>query len=66
MLHLLSVNELHFHCLKAFRLQQEWFPGVIGAIDGCHIEMKQPPGNANDYYNRKGTHSIILQGENLY
>ncbi|XP_047518829.1 putative nuclease HARBI1 isoform X2 [Pieris napi] len=45
-----------------FRSRREAFPGIIGAIDGCHIEIIQPPGNANDYYNRKGTHSIILQG----
>ncbi|XP_011706178.1 PREDICTED: putative nuclease HARBI1, partial [Wasmannia auropunctata] len=38
------------------------FYGVIGAIDGCHIPCKQPIGNANDFYNRKGFHSIILQG----
>ncbi|XP_074101041.1 uncharacterized protein LOC141528733 [Cotesia typhae] len=38
------------------------FPGILGAIDGSHIEILQTPGNANDYYNRKETHSIILQG----
>lgn len=37
-------------------------PGVAGAIDACHIAIKQPVGNAHDYYNRKGFHSIILQG----
>ncbi|XP_020298164.1 putative nuclease HARBI1 [Pseudomyrmex gracilis] len=45
-----------------FYRRSRGFPGVIGAIDGCHIQIKQPPGNANDYYNRKGFHSIILQG----
>lgn len=39
------------------------FPGVIGAIDGCHIEIKQPSTqNAYDYYNKKQFYSIILQG----
>ncbi|XP_034934876.1 putative nuclease HARBI1 [Chelonus insularis] len=47
---------------NAFHRRSGGFPGVIGAVDGCHIEIKQPAGNANDYYNRKGTHSIILQG----
>ena len=45
-----------------FDLRSRGFPGVIGAIDGCHIPCKQPINNANDYYNRKGFHSIILQG----
>ncbi|XP_025157462.1 protein ALP1-like [Harpegnathos saltator] len=37
------------------------FPGVIGAVDGCHIPCKQLKNNAHDYYNRKSFHSIILQ-----
>lgn len=44
-------------------MRSRGFPGVVGAIDGCHIPIKQPPGNANDYYNRKEFHSIILQGK---
>ncbi|XP_011858212.1 PREDICTED: putative nuclease HARBI1 [Vollenhovia emeryi] len=47
---------------KIFRIRSRGFPGVVGAIDGCHIAIKQPPRNANDYYNRKEFHSIILQG----
>lgn len=35
------------------------FPNVIGCIDGTHIPIKQPH---IDYYNRKGFHSVILQG----
>ncbi|XP_029673488.1 putative nuclease HARBI1 [Formica exsecta] len=45
-----------------FEARSRGFPGVIGAIDGCHIPCKQPIGNANDFYNRKSFHSIILQG----
>ncbi|KAJ8910644.1 hypothetical protein NQ315_012512 [Exocentrus adspersus] len=37
------------------------FPGIIGSIDGCHIDIKQPVDNAADFYNRKQRHSIILQ-----
>jgi len=48
---------------QIFRMRSRGFPGVVGAIDGCHIPIKQPPGNANDYYNRKEFHSIILQGK---
>lgn len=38
------------------------FPGIIGAVDGCHIPIKAPFHNSVDYYNRKGFHSVILQG----
>ena len=34
------------------------FPNCVGAVDGTHI----PPTNCRtDYYNRKGSYSIILQ-----
>lgn len=36
-------------------------PGIIGAIDGCHIAIQAPPHNAVDYYNRNNYHSVILQ-----
>ena len=38
------------------------FPQVVGAIDGCHIAVKAPNENAQDYINRKGFFSITLQG----
>ncbi|XP_050517915.1 putative nuclease HARBI1 [Diabrotica virgifera virgifera] len=47
---------------NVFELRSRGIPGVVGAIDGCHIPIKQPVRNANDFYNRKGFHSIILQG----
>ncbi|XP_071057067.1 uncharacterized protein [Onthophagus taurus] len=36
-------------------------PGIVGAIDGTHIIIKQPINNPIDYYNRKEQHSVILQ-----
>ncbi|KAK5648352.1 hypothetical protein RI129_003244 [Pyrocoelia pectoralis] len=48
--------------VRKFQTRSRGFPGVIGAIDGCHIPCKQPVGNAVDFYNRKGFHSIVLQG----
>uniref|UniRef100_A0A6P7GUG0 Nuclease HARBI1 n=1 Tax=Diabrotica virgifera virgifera TaxID=50390 RepID=A0A6P7GUG0_DIAVI len=36
-------------------------PRIAGAIDGCHIAIKAPPRNANDYYNRNNYHSVILK-----
>ena len=37
-------------------------PQVVGAVDGCHIRIKAPHKNSEDYVNRKEYHSIILQG----
>ncbi|XP_071577213.1 putative nuclease HARBI1 isoform X1 [Temnothorax nylanderi] len=38
------------------------FPGVIGAIDGSHIAISAPIENSDNYINRKGYHSLVLQG----
>ncbi|XP_046391609.1 putative nuclease HARBI1 [Ischnura elegans] len=46
---------------NVFRERSNGMPGVIGAIDGCHIPIKQPEANPIDFYNRKGYNSIILQ-----
>ncbi|XP_071947392.1 uncharacterized protein [Antedon mediterranea] len=37
------------------------FPQCVGAIDGSHIPIIAPHDRPNDYYNRKGWHSIVLQ-----
>ena len=37
------------------------FPQTIGAIDGTHIPILSPGPNSNDYYNRKGFYSVIMQ-----
>ncbi|KAI2645889.1 Protein ANTAGONIST OF LIKE HETEROCHROMATIN PROTEIN 1 [Labeo rohita] len=37
-------------------------PVCVGAIDGTHIPIISPRENPADYHNRKGWHSIILQG----
>ena len=37
-------------------------PQIVGAIDGCHIEINAPPRNREDYYNRKQHYSVVLQG----
>ncbi|XP_043469665.1 putative nuclease HARBI1 [Leptopilina heterotoma] len=38
------------------------FPGVIGAIDGCHIQISAPRENPASYVNRHGYSSINMQG----
>ena len=37
------------------------FPQCIGAVDGTHLPILAPLECANDYYNRKGFHSVIMQ-----
>jgi hypothetical protein len=36
--------------------------GIVGVIDGSHILIKRPKNDTDSYVNRKGLHSIILQG----
>ena len=38
------------------------FPNCVGAVDGMHIPVTPPSNCQTDYYNRKGSYSIILQG----
>ena len=38
------------------------FPQAVGAIDGCHIRIKAPLKDAEDYISTKDYHSIVLHG----
>ena len=45
------------------RFEEEYhFPQIAGAIDGSHIEIRAPPDNHEDYYNRQQFYSLVLQG----
>ena len=38
------------------------FPQAVGAIDGCHIRIKAPLKDAEDYISTKDYHSIVFHG----
>ena len=44
---------------KFFSHQQ--FPMCLGAVDGIHMDIKQPSDNASNYINRKSRFSINVQ-----
>ena len=41
--------------------EQVGFPQCGGAIDGTHIPIIAPKDKRNDYYNRKGWYSMVMQ-----
>lgn len=43
-------------------LRDKSFPDTFAAVDGCHIAIRCPNTDSGSYYNRKGYHSILLQG----
>ncbi|XP_011313338.1 putative nuclease HARBI1 [Fopius arisanus] len=46
----------------AMRIEQWYkFPGVIGVVDGTHINIAAPNTDPQAYINRKGHHSLQLQ-----
>ena len=39
---------------------KQGFPVILGAVDGCHIPIKAPRKNHEQYINRKGFYSVQL------
>lgn len=54
-------NENELPNLAANFMKKKNIPGVIGAIGGSHIPIRRPTIHEEDYMNRKGFHSILLQ-----
>lgn len=42
--------------------KQQGFKGIIGCIDGSHFKILRPEKDEEVYVNRKGYHSVIMQG----
>lgn len=55
-----STQEEVEYLVKQFQ-KSHGFPQCLGAIDGTHIEIKQPSGNSTDYINRKGRYTLNVQ-----
>ncbi|XP_046856153.1 protein ANTAGONIST OF LIKE HETEROCHROMATIN PROTEIN 1-like [Xenia sp. Carnegie-2017] len=47
------------HIAKKFN--EKWqYPHCLGAIDGKHVVVQQPPNSGSYFYNYKHTHSIVV------
>ena len=44
---------------------QTGIPGIIGAIDGMHIQIQRPCNYGEAYFNRKSFYSLNVQGKSL-
>lgn len=55
-------TEAEFEKLKTKFFNMHGFPGVIGLIDGTHVQIEKPSNSSSELYrNRKGVFSINVQ-----
>lgn len=52
-------EEVEGHVKSFHRLHG--FPQCLGAVDGTHIEIRQPEYNSTDYIDKKGRHALNVQ-----
>lgn len=61
--HIRTPSTAHAWKKIAKDFEDRWnFPNMVGAIDGKHVQMFAPAGQASSFFNYKKTHSIVLLG----
>ncbi|KAE8742101.1 hypothetical protein FOCC_FOCC012375 [Frankliniella occidentalis] len=55
-------GELEQESIAAAFEEMYGYPGVVGCIDGCHINVTAPLEQKQRYFDRKHNYSILLQG----
>ncbi|KAK4882180.1 hypothetical protein RN001_005499 [Aquatica leii] len=57
-----TVKQVTEFLVRIKHLQKKGIMDVIGAIDGTHFKINRPKLYPEDYCNRKGYHSVVMQG----
>jgi hypothetical protein len=66
----LSKNSLDFPCkltkfvgIKRIFFKVAGFPGIVGVVDGTHVQIIAPSVDENEFIKRHHYHSINAQGQ---